>query len=98
MAVATQEVAVLIGGIKEAWLSSQIEDIEDELGAVFKACGETAEDKADKVDKTKLPKLLAKEVTRMGLSAISILWEPMAAIPKLDFKVINFLNELIFAA
>ena len=28
---------MLIGGIKEAWLSSQIEDIKDESGAVFKA-------------------------------------------------------------
>ena len=56
---------MLTKGIKEAWLSSQVEDIEDELGAVFKARGETAKDKADEVDKadkTKLPELLAKEV------------------------------------
>ena len=33
----------------------------------------------------------------MGLSTIPILWELMAAIFKLDFKVINFLNRLIFA-
>ena len=37
-----------------------MEDIEDEVGAIFKACGEAAEDKADKVDKAKLLKLSAK--------------------------------------
>jgi len=36
---------VLTEVIKEAWLSSQIENIKDELGAVFKARGETAKDK-----------------------------------------------------
>jgi len=52
----------------------QIKDIkEDELGAVFKACGETTKDKADKVDKTKLPELLAKEVIRMGLPTVPTL-------------------------
>ena len=61
---------MLIEDIKEAWPSSQREDIEDELGAVFKARGETAKDKADEVDETKLPELLAKEVTRMGLPAV----------------------------
>ena len=59
-----------IKGIKEARLSSQIEDIEDELGAVFEARGETAKDEADKVDKTKLPELLAKEVIRIGLPTV----------------------------
>ena len=39
-----------------------MEDIEDELGAVFEARGETTEDKADKVDETKLLELLAEEV------------------------------------
>ena len=75
-----------------------IKDIEDELGAVFKAYSKTAEDKADEVNETKLPKLLAEKVIRMGLFAIPTLWEPMAAVFKLDFKVINLPNELIFAA
>ena len=61
---------MLIKDIKEVWLSSQIEDIKDELGAVFKARGETAKDEADKVDKTKLPELSAKEVIRIGLPAV----------------------------
>ena len=87
---------MLIKDIKEAWPSSQREDIKDELGAVFKARGETAEDKVDKVDKTELLELLAKEVIRIGLPAVPTLWEPMAAIPKLDLKVINFLDKLIF--
>ena len=34
----------------------------------------------------------------MGLPTIPSLQEPMAAVPKLDLKVINFLIELIFAA
>ena len=71
---------------------------EDELGAVFKACGETAEDKADKVDKTELPELLVEEVIRMGLSVVPTLWEPITAVPKLGLKVINLLDKLIFAA
>ena len=50
-----------------------MEDIKDKLGAVFKAYSKTAKDKADKVDKTELPKLLAEEVIRMGLSAIPII-------------------------
>ena len=62
-----------IKGIKEARLSSQIKDIKDELKAVFKAYGETAENEADEVDKTKLPKLSAKEVIKIGLPAIPIL-------------------------
>jgi hypothetical protein len=64
---------VPIKDIKEAWLSSQIEDIKDKLGAVFKARGETAKDKVDKVDKTKLLELLAEEVIRMGLPAVPTL-------------------------
>ena len=56
--------------IKEAWLSSQIEDIEDELGAVFKAHSETAKDKADEVDKTELLELSAEEVIKIGLPAV----------------------------
>ena len=75
-----------------------IKDIEDELGVVFKAYGETAKDKADEVDKTKLLELLAKEVTRIGLPAVPTLWEPIAAIPKLDLKVINLPDKLIFVA
>ena len=93
-----QQAVVLIKDIKEAWLSSQREDIKDKLGAVFKARGKTAKDKADKVDKTKLPELLAEEVTKIGLSAISTLLKPVAAIPKLDLKVINLLDKLLFTA
>ena len=48
-----------------------IKDIrEDELEAVFKACGETAKDEADKVNKTELLELLAEEVIRMGLFTV----------------------------
>jgi hypothetical protein len=50
-----------------------MEDIKDELGAVFKARGEAAEDKADKVDKTKLPELLAEEIIRIGLLTVPTL-------------------------
>ena len=82
----------------EAQLSSQIEDIKDKLEASFKAYGKTTKDKADKVDKTKLLELLAKEVIRIGLPAVPTLWEPIATIPKLDLKVINLLDKLIFAA
>ena len=64
---------MLIKDIKEAWLSSQREDIKDELGAVFEARGETAKDKADKVDETELLELLAKEVTRIGLPTVPTL-------------------------
>ena len=74
-----------------------MEDIEDELGAVFKAHGKTAEDEADKVDKTELPELSAEEVVRMSLPAVPTIWEPMTAVPELDFEVINLLDELIFA-
>ena len=83
---------------KEARPSSQVEDIEDEVGAIFKARGKTAEDKADKVDKTKLPELLAKEVARMDLPTVLTTWEPIAAVPKLNLKVVNLPKELIFAA
>ena len=50
-----------------------IEDIKDKLGAVFKAYSETAKDKADKVDKTKLLELLVKEVIRIGLPTVPTL-------------------------
>jgi len=70
----------------------------DELGAVFKARGETAEDKADKVDETKLPELSVKEVIRMGLPTVPTLWEPITTIPKLGLEVINLPDKLIFAA
>ena len=82
----------------EAWLSSQIEDIKDKLKAIFKARGETAEDKADEVDETKLPELSAEVIIRIGLPAVPTLQEPMTAIPKLDLKVINLPDKLIFAA
>jgi len=78
-----------------------VEDIKDKVGAIFKARGETAKDKADKVDKVdkaKLPELLAEEVIRIGLPTVPTTWEPMAAVPKLDLKVINLPKELIFAA
>ena len=64
---------MLIKDIKDTWLSSQIKDIKDKLGAVFKARSKTTKDKADKVDKTKLLELLAKEVIRIDLSAVSTL-------------------------
>jgi hypothetical protein len=69
--------------------AAPIKDIrEDKLEAVFKAYSKTAKDKVDKVDKTKLLKLLAKEVIRIGLPTI----------PKLDLKVINLPDKLVFAA
>ena len=46
---------------------------EDKLGAIFKAHGKTAEDKADKVNKTKLLKLSVKEVIKIGLSIVPTL-------------------------
>jgi phage host-nuclease inhibitor protein Gam len=58
----TQQVVVLIKDIRE-----------DELEAVFKAYSETAKDKADKVDKTKLLELLAGEVIRIGLPTVPTL-------------------------
>ena len=36
-----------------------MEDIKDELGAIFKAYGKATKDKVDKVDKTELLELLA---------------------------------------
>jgi len=47
-----------------------MEDIKDELGAVFKAYSKTIKDKADKIDKTKLLELLAEEVARIGFFTI----------------------------
>ena len=47
-----------------------MENIKDKVGAIFKAYNKTAKDKADKVDKAKLPELLAKEVIRIGLPAV----------------------------
>jgi len=75
-----------------------VEDIKDEVGAIFKAYGKTAKDKVDEVDKTKLLELLAEEVAKIGLSTVPTIWEPMAAVPELDLKVINLPKELIFAA
>ena len=75
-----------------------MEDIKDKVGAIFKARGKTAKDKVDKVDKTELLELLAKEVARIDLPTVPTIWEPIAAVPKLDFKVINLPKELIFAA
>jgi hypothetical protein len=45
------------------------EDIEANLEP-FKAYRETAKDKVDKVDKTKLLELLAEEVIRIGLPVV----------------------------
>ena len=75
-----------------------MEDIEDKLETIFKAHGKAAEDKADEVDKTELPKLSAKAIIRIGLPAVPTLQESMTAIPELDLEVINLLNKLIFAA
>ena len=47
-----------------------MEDIKDKVGAIFKAYSKTAKDKADKVDKTKLPELSAKEVARIDLPTV----------------------------
>jgi hypothetical protein len=66
-------VVVLSKDIAEAWLSSQIENIKDELRAVFKPRGEATKDKVDKVDKTKLLELLAEEVIRIGLPTVPTL-------------------------
>ena len=71
---------------------------EDELEAVFEARGKTTKDKLNKIDKTELPELSAKEVSRMGFPAVPTTQEPMATVPKLDLKVINLPKELIFAA
>ena len=74
-----------------------MEDIEDKLGAIFEARGKAIKNKADKVDETELLELLAKEVIRIGLPTVPTIQEPMAAVPKLDLKVINLPKELIFA-
>ena len=96
--VLIQQVAALSKDIQEeARLSTQVEDIEDKVKAIFKALSKTAEDKTDKVNKTKLPELSAEEVARMDLPTIPTTWEPMAAVPELDFKVVNLPKELIFA-
>ena len=47
-----------------------MEDIKDKVGAIFKAYSKTAKDKADKVDKTKLLELSAKEVARIDLPTV----------------------------
>jgi hypothetical protein len=47
-----------------------MEDIKDKVKAIFKARDKTTKEKVDKVDKTKLLELLAKEVIRMGLPTI----------------------------
>ena len=84
---------------QEARQNSLMEDIkEEELGTVFEARGKTAEDEADEVHETELPELSAEEVARMDLPAVPTTWEPIAAVPELDLKVINLLDKLIFAA
>ena len=75
-----------------------MEDIKDKVGAIFKAYSKATKDKVNKVDKAKLPELLAEEVTRMSLPAVPTTWEPIATVPKLELKVINLPKELIFAA
>ena len=47
-----------------------MEDIEDEVGAIFEARGKAAEDKVDEVDEAKLPELSAEEVVRIGLPTV----------------------------
>ena len=47
-----------------------MQDIKDKVGAIFEAYSKTAEDKVDKVDKTKLLELLAKEVVRIDLPTV----------------------------
>ena len=66
--VAVQQMVTLSENIKKAQPGSQIEDFEeDKFGAIFKAHGEIVENKADEVNKTKLLKLLAEKVAKMGL-------------------------------
>ena len=50
------------------------------------------------MDEAELPELSAEEVARMGLPTVPTIWEPIAAVPKLDLKVVNLPKELIFAA
>ena len=59
--------------IKEAQLSSQLEDIKDELGAVFEAYGKATKDKIDKVDKIELLELLAEAIIKIGFPAVPTL-------------------------
>jgi len=69
--VAIQQVVKLSEDIEEAWPGSQMEDFkEDKFRAIFEACGKTTKDKANKVDKTKLPELSAEEITRIGLPVV----------------------------
>ena len=95
--VLVQQVVALSKDIQEeAQPSTQVENIKDKVGTIFKAYSKAAKDKVDKVDKAKLPELLVEEVVRTTLPAIPTIWEPMAAVPKLELKVINLLNKLIF--
>ena len=71
---------------------------EDKLKAIFKAYSKIVKNKANKVNKTELSRLLVKEVIKIGLFIGFILQKPITAILKLDFKAINLLNKLIFAA
>jgi hypothetical protein len=81
-----------------------VEDIKDKVGAIFKACGKTAKDKADKVDKTKLLELLAEEVIRLDLSTVPTIPWPVSVqrvsspCANTSFKAtctpIDFINEL----
>ena len=70
--------------------------MKDKVRAIFKAYSKTAEDKVDKVNKIKLLELSAEEIIKIGFFTIPILWSSIAAVFKLDFKVINLLNNLIF--
>ena len=74
-----------------------MEDIKDEVGAIFEARGKATKDKADEVDKAKLPEPSAEEIAKMGLPAIPTIWEPITTVPKLDLKIVNLPKELIFA-
>ena len=71
--------------------------MKDKVRAIFKAYSKTAEDKVDKVNKIKLLELSAEEIIKIGFFTVPTIQERMAAVPKLDFKVINLLNNLIFA-
>ena len=69
--VLVQQVAALSRDIQEeARPSTQVEDIKDKVGAIFKAYSKTIKDKVDKVDEAKLLELLAKEVIRIGLPTV----------------------------
>ena len=61
--VLVQPVVALSEDIQEeAWPSTQVENIEDKVGAIFEAYSKTAKDKVDKVDEAKLLKLLAEKL------------------------------------